>query len=354
MQKLLLLLSFVSLSAIAMAQEPTDTVKLKKMNAMKQRLMDSIRSERIDDAALTYPRIRQLTISQQINTGGTIRSKLHGKDFFSGKMRTARTSVNMNLPIVSGNKDNIVASVGFIHQYFDLYDVTAQDPNYAIADETRNIPMFNLNLSYSRRDTLFKIPVNLTASVGSLFNPGLSKYQFRFLGVLSVPLIRRENTNLTVGVIGFIDPTSLTPVIPLISYYKRFPSSGLDLIVDLPQRIALRKTLGKRNYLGIYSEVTGYNSFFGFNETTPTLPTNLNFAQTEIKSGLLYENRLTKKMVFSLSGGVVTMLRSRITEVGARQDKYLIDSKTGATPFVQAGISFLPFWEPFKKKRNIR
>lgn len=349
MRNIRVLILLLVASGYVQGQQQVDPVRQKMMADMKRKMIDSIRSARIDEAALIYPRIRQLTITHQSSGEGNIRSKLYGNDFFSGRMRMSRTTVNMNIPILTQNKNIIVASVGFVHQFFDLDQITTQNPEYSVSEETRYIPMVNLAASFNRRDTIFNIPVSLTASVGGIFNPDFASKQLRFLGVLTVPVIRRENTNMTVGLILNIDPSSLTPFIPLISYSHKFKELDVYLLADLPYRAALRKTIGKRNSLSIFSEMAGNNSFFGFNDSNSTLPHRMTFATTELKSGLMFEHRLTKKAILSFSGGLNSTLQSRIFRVGAKQNDYLIKNKTGATPFVQVGFSLLPFWDPFKR-----
>ncbi|WP_188928940.1 DUF6268 family outer membrane beta-barrel protein [Dyadobacter endophyticus] len=349
MRNIKILILFLIVSGSVQAQQQVDSTRQKMIDAIRRKMIDSVRSARIDEAALKYPRIRQLTVTHQNNAEGDMSSKLLGNNFFRGRMRTNRTTVNMNIPLLTQNKNIAVASIGFVHQFFDLNKVTTEAPGYVVSEETRYVPMVNLAASFTRRDTLFNIPLSLTASLGGLFNPDFQSAQLRFLGILTVPIIRRENTNMTVGVILNIDPSSLTPFIPLISYSHKFKSLDIDLMADLPYRVALRKTIAKKNSLSAFSEMAGNNSFFGFDGPNPTLPHRMTFATTELKSGLMFEHRLTKKVVLSFSGGVNTTLQSRIFKVGAKQNDYLIKNKTGATPFVQVGFSMLPFWDPFKR-----
>lgn len=349
MRTIKVMILFVVVCGYVQAQEQVDPVRQKMMADMKRKMIDSIRSVRIDEAALIYPKIRQLTITHQSNGEGTFRSKLYGNDFFSGRMRMSRTTVNMNIPILAQNKNIIVASIGFVHQFFDLNKITTLNPEYSVSEETRYVPMLNLAASFNRRDTLLNIPFSLTGSVGGIFNPDFASAQLRFLGILTVPVIRRENTNLTVGVVLNIDPSSLTPFIPIISYSHKFKSLDVDLFADLPYRVALRKKVAKRNSLSLFSEMAGNNSFFGFDGPSPMLPHRMTFATTELKSGLMFEHRLTRKAVLSFSGGLNSTLQSRIFRVGAKQNDYLIKNKTGATPFIQVGFSLLPFWDPFKR-----
>ena len=100
----------------------------------------------------------------------------------------------------------------------------------------------------------------LSPSPGGIFNPDFASKQLRFLGVLTVPVIRRENTNMTVGVVLNTDPSSLTSFIPLISYLHKFKELDVYLLADL--------TIGKRNSLSIFIEMAGNYSFFGLTGQT--------------------------------------------------------------------------------------
>src|SRR6218665_541684 len=66
---------------------------------------DSVKEFYADQAALIYPRLRQLTITHQENAVGDISSKLYGQDFFKGRFRSSRTTINFNLPVVDRPKD---------------------------------------------------------------------------------------------------------------------------------------------------------------------------------------------------------------------------------------------------------
>lgn len=346
--KITLLVLLLTGCGYAYGQQP-DTAREKMVAVMKQKMMDSIRSARIEDAALMYPRLRQLTIIHHSNAEGNIDSKLHGNEFFTGRIRSSRTSLNLNVPILTQKKNIVVASVGFVHQFIELSKITNYDSRFVVSQESVNIPMLNLAASVSRRDTILHIPVSFSASVGGLFNPDFTSKQFRLLGLVTVPVIRRENTNMTVGVALTIDPAAVLPVLPIISYSHKFNSINTDLFVDIPSRVALRKAVTKKNFVTVFSELTGNNSFFGITDPTPLLPNRMNFSTVELKSGVLFEHRLTKKAVVSLSGGLNTTIRSKLIKVDGKQSEYVIKNKTPAMPYIQIGFSLLPFWDPLKR-----
>jgi hypothetical protein len=332
---MLLLASYMQ----ANAQSATDTAR--------QRMMDSMMVARIDDAALLYPRIRQFSITHQEHAVGDIRSKLYGKDLFEGRFRVSRTAFNINVPIVNRQKNTLAFSLGVIHQFFYLTDVKAPEgsSNMPVANINTYIPMFSLGLTYIRRDTLFGKPVTFTGALAGIVDPPFERRQFTFTGLVSVPLIRTENTNLMGGVVVMIDPSSPAPAFLFLSYFHRFKSINTDLMVDVPSRIALRNRTSKRMSLTLFGELGGSNSFFKFATPTDNLPDNITYSSLEIKSGLMAEYRLTRKLVFSISGGMNATVKSRLLENNAKPKDYFISNKIGAVPYVQVGFSLLPFWK---------
>lgn len=349
MKKIKLLILFLSVYTQIIAQQQPDSAKQRMMDEISKKMIDSITAVRIDEAALMYPVIRQFSISQQSSSTVNIRSKFNDDSRTNGRMQMSRTIANFNLPVWSKNHQTMVASVGFTHQHLDLKELLTNSTAYSITDQNRNISMFNFGLTYNKRDTLLNRPVSLTAMAGGLFDANFSSRLLRFGAVITTPIKATEKSSLTLGLILNIDPSAIIPIVPLISYTYKFKSLDMDLLADLPYRVALRKVVSQKASISVFSETTGNASFLFFEDHKTALPERMTLATTEQKGGLLLEYRLTKKTVFSLSGGINATLQSRVFKVGKRQSDYLISNKTGAMPYVQFGFSVLPFWAPFKR-----
>lgn len=338
MKRTIVLLGLLPLCARLNAQQQSG-------HTLTTQQTDSIREERIAHAALLYPRIRQFSITHEEQAIGNIHSKLYGNDFFEGKFRMSRTRINMNVPIFQREKSSLSTSLGVVHQFFYLSDANNYLPEHKVEDMHTYIPMITQALTYVQQAKIFGKQVSLVASVGGLFTPSYSKTQFTFTGVASFPIIRKENTSLMAGAVVMIDPSSPVPAFLFLNYYHKFRKADLDLIIDLPQRIALRKELSSRFSLALAGEMVGSNSFFEFEIPNPSLPQKMTFSSLEIKSGLTAEYRITKKTVLSVSGGMNSTLKSRILENNAKPDDYFISNKHQAVPYVQVGLSVLPFWK---------
>lgn len=321
-------------------------IGLKAQQRIGSKVIDSITEAQTDQAALMYPRLRQFSITHQQGLPGKITAKGFGQDLFKGKLQSARTTINFNVPVYERKKSSVVTSVGVVHQFFGLKDIVSSSNTYAVSDSNSYIPMLSLGMTYIHRDSIFGRPVSLSATVSGLFNPSFSRHQLSFTGLVTTPIIKRENTRLMGGLVINLDPSSPVPGFIFVNYFHKFKSANLDLMVDIPFRVALRKPM-KNSSLTLFNELGGNNSFFKFSSNN--LPRDLTFSSLEIKSGLLYEHNITKKTVFSLSAGALNTVTSKIIEKGEKPKDYLIDNKTGLVPFVQVGISVLPFWRPAKK-----
>lgn len=286
--KIFLTLAMVSLSLLATAQQ--DTSKKNKIS------VKSLNDEAIDQAALIYPRIRQLNISHLFIAPGNINSKMSDKGLFSGKIQTQRTNINMNLPILDTRKNSFITSFGVVHQFTTINQVESLIPGQTVTETENYIPMMSLGATFSHRDTLFNHPITFTGLVSGLFNPSFSRQQITFTGLLTVPIIKKQYTRLTVGLVVNIDPSSPIPAFLLVSYFHKFKESNMDLIVDAPYRIALRKSIKSKSSIAFQTELGGNNSFFSFDNSA--LPNKLTFSTLEIKTGFLFEYRATKKNGF--------------------------------------------------------
>lgn len=334
----ILFLSLTSLGAFAQNQQ----AKNNKLST------DSITAAAIDQAALIYPQIRQFSITHVQGFAGNISAKANGSPLFDGRYQLGRTNINMSLPFLDTKNNALIGSLGVVHQFTKISEIKNLNPQQPVMETLDYIPMISLGASFTHRDSIFNHPITFSASLRGLFNPDFSRRQLTFTGIILVPIVEKRYTRLNLGLVVNIDPSSPIPAFIMLNYFHTFRVPNIDLLIDAPYRIVLRKPIKSRASLSLQSELVGNNSFFGFN--TPNFPNKLTFSTLELKSGFLLEYRVTKKMVFSLSGGAMTTITSRIFEQGEKPKNYLVDNKHSTVPYAQVGISLLPFWRPFKMK----
>ena len=339
MQKIVLLISLAIL-----------TLTLKSQNTLQeaniQRHSDSLKSIAKEHAALLYPRIRQFSITHEENGFGHIHSKSDGDELFEGNFRSASTKINMNIPVWERRNSSFIASLGAIHQFYELRDVRNFGLEGRVNDNKIYMPMFSTGLSYMRSQPVFGKPVTLVASARGIFNPSLSRSQFTFTGLATYPFIQKKNTRLSAGLVLVLDPASPVPAFLMVSYFRKFQKSDIDLMLDLPYRLALRKQMNSKISMTFFNEMFGSNSFFDFSNPLPQAATEkLTLSSMEIKSGLMAEYRISKNAVISLSGGMNYMVNTRIGKSNSRPDDYFLKNKHQPVPYAQVGFSLLPFWK---------
>lgn len=335
--------SLMTIAAQAQAQEPDSIPGTAQVRAAAA---DSMKEAAMEQAALLFPRLRQFSITHQMNGRGSMDSKLNGNEFFDGDLISSRTVINMNMPVWKRKHQGVVASLGVIHQFYRLRSVESLDTRKRMEDNATYMPMFSPKLTYIRTDSIFGKAISTTAMAGGLFNPGFTKSQFTLTGMITTPVIRNKHIRLMGGMAVLLDPASPVPAFLVVSYYHKFGKAKMDLMLNLPYQMTLRKELDKHTSLSFVNELGGSNSFFEFAPDVPAIPTEkLVLSSMEVRSGLLAEYRVGKKSVFSLSGGMDWMVNSRVRESHSAPDDYFLKNKHKPTPFVQAGFSLLPFWE---------
>lgn len=199
----------------------------------------------------------------------------------------------------------------------------------------------SLNLSHYSR--LFGKTAMYTASA---VVDGTERHFERVRGVLTATLVLKatRETQMTLGLIGLIDPGALVPVFPSFSYKHHF-SNGWIADVILPKGVLMRKNVLENGRFSVGSELE--NTFFylyGLDDTGKTYSLN----QMEINSGLTYEHYLGSSFVATFKTGMKNVVNARIFEKSAAQNDYIFKASPEPSIYFNVGLSFNPFG---KKKK---
>ncbi len=81
-----------------------------------------------------------------------------------------------------------------------------------------------------------------------------------------------------------------------------------------------------------------------FKREITNLPIKHTYSTLEMKSGLIDEHLLAKKMVFSIHAGVSSTLASKVLEANKYNDPFVKNTQSMVL-YAKAGVSFLPFWK---------
>ena len=336
--KYLLILLSIYLTLTATAQTGKQ-----KANA---KMIDSIKMEMLSQYAESYPLLRQGFLATDFIGGRTVTGELKGKNLYEGKMNIERIRSNFNIPAAQWGKNAITVSANYQQIRFETDNITSFSPSFPDANQNVNKSTVGLMANFSRTDSIFNHAITYSAGISGVTDEASSVKRVNYLGLATLPISRSKFSSFTVGVVVIIDPSAISPVIPIISYWHKFQASDLDLYVDLPSRIALRKQLSKKAWATIGSELGGTLYFFDLNQ--PSLPQNNIYSIIDVRSGATFEYLVTKKLILGVSGGLYTTASSRMFDHDDKPDQYFFRTSNGSSPYISFSISFLPFLRSLK------
>jgi len=175
---------------------------------------------------------------------------------------------------------------------------------------------------------------------------GSEKAIERINGILSATVVLKatREIQMAVGLIGFIDPAAIIPVLPTFAYKQQF-ANGMILDVILPKGVYLRKEVLRNGRVSIGSDL---NSTIFYLYNFQGAEKVYTFSQMEINSGLTYEHNLGRSFIATLKSGLKTIPRARVFEKNKTQRDYVWEANPDPSFYINAGLSF----NPFAKKRK--
>ncbi len=318
-------------------QEP---VKKGKETDVSSKLTDSVKMAALREIALRYPLLRQGGISTEFGGKQDLKSDLYGNRVLESKVQISRIRAYVNIPVAEIGKNLISSSLGLVQQKLSFSDINGQPSMVQGAKMVLKENTFNFRLGVTRASTLFDKPVVYSVSALAITNEHFSYIRMNYMGLAALTLKRMADRSSSVGVVVVVDPSAPLPILPYYNAWRKFNNS-LELFVDLPSRINIRKQLSEKSFLSFGTEMTGTLAFLNLN--VPALPQQNIFTTLDLKTGPSYEYRLSKYVVLGAGGGLISPLQSRVFEKSAPSKDYFIENKLNAAPYVNFSISVLPF-----------
>jgi hypothetical protein len=306
-----------------------------------KKMTDSLKMNALSDYATKYPSLRQGTFTTDIIGSRDVMGELNGQPLYRGKVNESRIRSNFNIPIAHWGKNTVSAALSYQQLHLETKNITSYNASFSNQDKITNRNTVGFTAVYSRSDSIFGHPISYSGGLSGVTNEFSTIKRVNYLGTITFPVSRSKYSSLTLGLVAIIDPSSVAPVIPIVSYWHKFKASDLDLYVDFPSRIALRKQLSKRSWAFIGSELGGNLYFFDLEQ--PTFPRNSIYTTIDVRTGGTLEYLLTKKLVLGMSGGLYTLASSKIFDHDAKPDAYFFKTNAGSVPYVSFSVSFLPF-----------
>lgn len=270
-------------------------------------------------------------------------SKLLGNRFETGRIENqSRFKAAFNMPFFASKSKKFVltSSLRYKYEAYDFGEIYNYNSDVTYRKEKQEIHYFAAALSATYMSTLFSKPIiyNATATVD-----GNEKNVQRLKGFVSASLVlkRTENTTMTIGLLGLLDPSSIVPIAPLFTYNHKFENSKWDVDFILPQRLLLRRELLENGRLSLGTELNTENFYINVDGLEKKGVYELN--QLELRSGVTYEYQFAPKLYGLFKAGVNNVLSMRVTERGERTSNYIYDQKQDAQGYFRFGISYNPF-----------
>jgi hypothetical protein len=306
---------------------------------------DSLKEVYETDLAIKYPLFRQGFLSTDVIGSGNTNAYLYGNPLFKGKIKIIREQGNFNIPLTMWGKNSLVGSVNFQNQHFDITPTQNYNSQFPLKYDSFDKAIVGFALTYTRRDSLFNQPVVYNGTISGYTDESSSVKKVNYQGTITFPLRHTATSSLSLGVAIIIDPSTPSPVLPVFYYWHKY-DNNLELFVDIPQRISLRKQLGDNAWASFGTQISGSFLFFSLEE--PTVPQNDTYATFELKTGPTFEYLVSKKVILGVSGGIFSTLTSRDFKQNTNPNDYFIRNSNSSVPYINFTVSFLPFFKTNK------
>ena len=310
-------------------------------DAYRKHMADSIKRVSMTEAAIRNPTLRQVVVSTDVIAPTNIKSELHGNKLFDAKLSQVRTTAIFTVPITSWGKNSISTTLSAFQQRFHLSEVTPHQTGLGdLEGRTINKLTVGFSGSFTRIDSLFGRQIVYLASVSGLTGESSSVQKMSYLGALIFTFKQTPKTRLNLGLLINIDPSVNVPVIPIITYWHKF-ENDLELNVNLPREIALRKTISPKLWVNFGTSLAGSIAFFKHNR--PDFPEDGNYSTLELKTGPGMEYRFERKFIFGVNAGAITAVQAREFKVGDNANNHFLNNRITTAPYVNFTFSVLPF-----------
>jgi len=288
-----------------------------------------------------FPAIRVLNLEYEIVGGFKYASKYLKNPLPKGEVQNMhQANASMNVNLMKRKNWTLGTLVGYRHFSVELLqpDLSTRQ----IYQEKQDYHYHHESLNFTYYSRLFG---KMAIYSASLMTDGSEKGFERVRGMLMGNLVLKatREVQMTLGVVGLLDPSALVPVIPTFTYKRQY-QQGWVVDVVLPKAVYLRKTILGNGRASFGSELDN-NTFYIYDFAG--LWSVQIFNQMNLNSGLLYEHNLGRSFIAMVKTGMRNSLRSRISEKNKSQNDFIYEASTDPSFYFNAGLSF----NPFAKKR---
>ena len=289
-----------------------------------------------------FPAARVLNLSYEYNGGYKYSSNPKGAASTQGKVESFhQAGGSLNVNFLNRRNWALGTSLGYQYTTLNLQESDLSAEPLKMRKQDFHYHYESLNFSYFSK--LFGKTVIYSASI---MTDGSDKRIERLRGMLTGTWVLKatQDIQMTIGLLGFVDPGAIIPLVPTFTYKQQY-RDGWMVDVLLPKGAFVRKTMLRNGRLSLGADLnttTFYLYDFLGSDKVYTL------SQLEINSGLTYEHNLGRSFIATVKSGMKTIPRSRIFEKSERQNNYVWEASADPSFYLNVGLSF----NPFAKKRR--
>tara|TARA_R110001632_G_scaffold65_10_gene274 strand:+ start:188 stop:1183 length:996 start_codon:yes stop_codon:yes gene_type:complete len=322
-------------------------VALVSTSAIAQKAQDSLRQKAVQSIKEKFPETRLFNLEYNQSLNRKFSSELFGQGFQGGDIKRQRNFMaSANIPVYETQKWSFTTSLFYQFSEFEFENI--ENPSSSPFFERNGIVNFH-NFSVALNSTYFSMLFNKPVIFNASIIADANEERFgRFRGILGFTFILKqtERTTVTLGAMGFLDPTSQIPFIPTFSYNHRFKNSKWEVDFILPQRLLFRRPIGKNGRLSLGSSV-GLSEFY-IDVNDQAYGNAFAYSQIELKTGIIYEHRFNDYLIGTFQGGLQNFISNQATKKGEPAKDFIYENEQEGAGYFQIGISI----DPFAKKKN--
>lgn len=306
-----------------------------------QKSNNSIKKKVSKEITDKFPSTRFLDIQYEQFTPTDYTSEFHNEDLEEGTIQSQkRFKVALNVPLLKKERYAISGSLRYKYDSFEFSDVENKlnPKNSLFHDGQENFHYFSTSLNFTYFSKLFGKTFIYN---GTVIADGSSEGYERINAVLigSLILKRTKQTTISVGLLAQTKRTSILPILPVFSYEHKFQSSPWTLDVVLPKFVYFRRILFEHGRLSLGLNFDGELVFAYPNQ--PRFHDDYSYKRNEIKTGFIYEHKISNKIFTTFQGGVSTIFSGKLREINKTDE--LITTTQDINGYFNIGISFNPF-----------
>ncbi len=336
MKKIITTVLILLISIFTIAQEAQDSLQ-----------QEPLEQKAVQEAKEKFPEASVFNFDFSQSLGRSFSSELEGLDLSDGEIAHQKNYLlSANIPLYKNCGWELSTSLSYQLNQYKFQNIEnrssfATPPLIFEQNGTLDFHYFSAELNATYFTYLFnKIPIISSASI---LSDASDTRLGRIKGSIGFTLLVKgtERTLIGIGVVGYIDASSQIPALPVFLFKHKFKNPKWELIVLLPRKVFLRKSIGEHGRLSLGG--TFGSSILFVDSNDQLLGNFFEYNQLESKAGLLYEHRFNEFLIVRLQAGMHNVFNSILLEKGDSANNYIYENSQDAAVYFKVGFSVDPF-----------